>query len=129
MIHFIGGYGPETSAPKNWTRKPFIVNETVNLSQRFTEQQLVNLAECLSLNEGEKMAEEDESRTCVVCKINVPTRIIVPCGHDGLCRRCVELLIKEPSPRSYGADVRNKKPVLCPVCQSLVHTFTVRFKV
>lgn len=124
-----------TDVPKNWCRKPYILPSGPRLSKTFIDQQFSDLEECISQKEPCNEASKNQ-KSCAICNDNVPTRIVIPCGHDGLCIKCVEKLIKEPKIESFFVDKDGRKekvdevrkPVVCPICRALVFTFVVTYR-
>ena len=45
-----------------------------------------------------KESETDASRECVICRNRKASYIIVPCGHQCICRRCSAILGKTACP-------------------------------
>ena len=50
---------------------------------------------------------------CRICFDAVETEVLIPCGHKGACKQCIETIVRE------GYESARKVP-LCPVCRCVL---------
>jgi hypothetical protein len=50
---------------------------------------------------------------CRICFDAVETEVLIPCGHKGACKRCIQTIVQE------GYESARKVP-LCPVCRCVL---------
>jgi hypothetical protein len=55
----------------------------------------------------------DNTPACVICTVNAPCCIILPCMHKSLCCECGRKLTSDGT--KYSGEVK------CPICQTVVH--------
>jgi hypothetical protein len=50
---------------------------------------------------------------CRICFDAVETEVLIPCGHKGACKQCIQTIVRE------GYESARKVP-LCPVCRCVL---------
>lgn len=100
--------------------------DTVNfMSTEDVEKQQEELQCSFARNEGVSAASAGEA-TCLVCLVNKPTRVCVPCGHLILCRICLTDFINRQifhSVTTANGEILTthiRLPITCVSCRAIV---------